>query len=126
MDSYFSTLKKFAVCSGRATRKEFWEFLDNSTNIPENFSLNQNYPNPFNPSTVIKFGLHEESFVTLKIYNMLGQEVKVLFSGNKNAGYYNIQWNGDDNFGNTVSSGTYIYRITAGYNVVNRKMILLK
>lgn len=100
--------------------------VNNSVTIPESFTLNQNYPNPFNPSTVIKFGIPEASFVTLKIYNMLGQEIKTLVSGEKAAGYYNIQWNGDNNYGSPVASGAYIYRITAGSNVVNKKMILMK
>ena len=100
--------------------------LDNTTNMPIDFTLSQNYPNPFNPSTVIKYALPEASFVTLKIYNMLGQEIKTLVSGDKSAGVYNVQWNGKDNYGSPVASGTYIYRVIAGSNVVSKKMILLR
>ncbi len=101
--------------------------VDNETNvIPKTYEVSQNYPNPFNPSTVIKYGLPEASFVTIKIYNMLGQEVKTLVAGDKEAGSYRIQWNGDDNYGNKVSSGAYIYRIVAGSFVQARKMVLLK
>jgi len=101
--------------------------VDNETNvIPETFTVSQNYPNPFNPSTIIKFGLPEASFVSIKIYNVLGQEVKSLLNDQKNAGTYSVQWNGDNNFGHKVSSGTYIYRIVAGNNVATKKMVLLK
>ena len=100
--------------------------LDNTTNMPIDFTLSQNYPNPFNPSTVIKYALPEASFVTLKIYNMLGQEIKTLVSGDKSAGVYNVQWNGKDNYGSPVASGTYIYRIVTGNYAQSNKMILLK
>jgi len=97
-----------------------------SNTIPAQFELSQNYPNPFNPSTVIKFSLPEASLVSLNIYNILGQEVMTLLNENKNAGTYSVQWNGENNFGNNVSSGAYIYRIIAGNNVVTKKMILMK
>ncbi len=101
--------------------------VDNETNvIPKTYEVSQNYPNPFNPSTVIKYGLPEASYVSIKIYNMLGQEVRTLVSGQKSAGTYNVQWNGDDSYGNQVSSGAYIYRIVAGNFVQVRKMVLLK
>jgi len=64
--------------------------------------------------------------VTLKIYNMLGQEVKTLVNEQKSAGTFNVVWNGDNDFGNKVASGTYIYRVIAGQNIFTKKMILLK
>lgn len=94
--------------------------------IPTEFSLEQNYPNPFNPSTVIKYTLPKNEFVTVKIYDMLGREVKTLVSRENTAGNYSVEWNGDDNFGNKVSAGTYIYRITAGNFVAVKKMLLIK
>ena len=100
--------------------------IDNELVIPQKFTLEQNYPNPFNPTTTIRFALPEASFVILRIYNMLGQEVKTLVNGEKNAGTYNVQWRGDNNFGVKVSSGTYIYRVIAGQNIFVKKMILLK
>jgi len=99
---------------------------DNSSVIPDEFEVSQNYPNPFNPSTIIRYALPEASFVTLKIYNMLGQEVKTLVNEQKNAGTFNVQWRGDNNFGSKVSSGTYIYRVIAGAHIFAKKMILLK
>ena len=101
--------------------------VDNSENvIPTDFSITQNYPNPFNPSTTIRYGLPQASSVTIKIYNILGQEVKTLVNEDKSAGTYTVQWNGDNDFGYQVASGTYIYRIVAGNFVQVRKMVLLK
>ncbi len=94
--------------------------------IPTKFEVSQNYPNPFNPSTVIKYVLPDAQFVTLRIYNMLGQEVAELVNNQVNAGVHSIVWNGKDNSGAKVSTGTYIYRVVAGNNVIIKKMILLK
>lgn len=94
--------------------------------IPTEFALEQNYPNPFNPSTLIKYSLPKNVYVTIKIYDMLGKEIKTLVSNESAAGNYSIQWNGDDNFGNKVSTGAYIYRITAGDFTSVKKMLLIK
>ncbi len=96
------------------------------TQIPKSFSVSQNYPNPFNPTTEIQYAIPQAAIVTIKIYNMLGQEVKTLVSGEKAAGTYSVQWNGDNDFGAKVSSGAYIYRITAGNNIETKKMIMMK
>ena len=93
---------------------------------PTSFKLEQNYPNPFNPSTTIRFSLPRHEFVSLKIYDILGQEVKTLLSGEKNVGTYSVKWNGDDNCGNKISSGVYFYRIKAGNYINVKKMVLLK
>ena len=97
--------------------------------IPQNFKLYQNYYNPFNTSirsnTTIKVDLPEPSNLELKIYDILGREVKTLFSGSKLQGQHLFFWYGNDNYGSRVASGVYIYRIsTSGYNSA-RKMILL-
>lgn len=97
-----------------------------SDNVTHEFNLYQNYPNPFNPATRINYTLPQDAFVTLKIYDMLGREIKTLISENKNAGNHSVDWNGEDNFGNKVASGTYIYRIVAGNYTSAMKMILLK
>ena len=96
------------------------------TKIPTSFSLSQNYPNPFNPTTTISFGLPKESYVTVRIYDLMGREVKTLVSENKKAGAYEVQWRGDNNFGQSVATGTYLYRISAGDFVQAKKMILMK
>ncbi|NWF90605.1 MAG: T9SS type A sorting domain-containing protein, partial [Ignavibacteriaceae bacterium] len=100
--------------------------LMNQQMIPSAFNLFQNYPNPFNPSTRISYSLPQASYVKIKIYDLLGVEVKTLLESEQSAGLYNIQWNGENNFGSKVSSGTYIYRLEAGNFVQSKKMVLLK
>ena len=94
--------------------------------LPTEYSLDQNYPNPFNPSTTIRYNVPVSEYVSIKIYNMLGQEVRTLVNKETNAGSYQVVWNGKDNFGSQVSSGTYIYRIVSGSFIQTKKMILLK
>ncbi|MCU7515684.1 MAG: T9SS type A sorting domain-containing protein [Ignavibacteria bacterium] len=90
------------------------------------FSLEQNYPNPFNPTTTIRYSIPEHAVVTLRIYDMLGREVKTLVNTEQNPGQYNATWNGDNNYGTRVASGIYIYRVQAGKYVQVKKMMLLK
>ena len=94
--------------------------------IPTEFALSQNYPNPFNPTTTIKYALKENVQVTLKVYNMLGQEVRTLVNGWQEAGYKQVVWDGLNNNGSPVASGIYIYQIQAGSFMQARKMILMK
>jgi hypothetical protein len=89
--------------------------------IPTEYSLSQNYPNPFNPSTTIEFGLPSASNVTLKVYNMLGEEVASVVNQAMNAGYHTVTFDGSK-----FTSGMYIYRITAGNFVQVKKMMMLK
>ncbi|MCC6549099.1 MAG: T9SS type A sorting domain-containing protein, partial [Ignavibacteriaceae bacterium] len=86
----------------------------------------QNYPNPFNPATMINFSLPLEVYVSIKIYDMLGREVKTLLAEIKESGFYSIKWNGDNGNGEVVAAGSYIYRITAGSFIQTKKMIFLK
>jgi len=94
---------------------------DGSNSLPEIFSLEQNYPNPFNPSTSIQFRIPENSFVSLKIYNVLGKEVSTLMNEEKNAGTYEVNFNAS-----ALSSGVYFYKLEAGNFVQTRKMVLMK
>lgn len=89
--------------------------------LPQNYSLSQNYPNPFNPSTTIKYDIPKESFVKLKIYDILGREVKTLVKEQKSAGTYKVTFEASN-----LSSGVYFYRIQAGNFVQTKKLILLK
>ena len=94
----------------------------NDNIVPDAFYVNQNYPNPFNPSTTISFGLPKESFVDLRIYNVLGQEVVVLISNQlRKAGNQQVKFDGS-----SLASGTYIYRLKADNQIVTKKMILMK
>jgi choice-of-anchor A domain-containing protein/uncharacterized repeat protein (TIGR01451 family) len=89
--------------------------------IPGEFNLANNYPNPFNPETVIEFSLPAREFVNLSIYNVLGELVSVLTSGELDAGKYSVKFDATN-----LPSGIYIYRISSGNNVVSKKMILMK
>jgi flagellar hook assembly protein FlgD len=90
------------------------------------FGLSQNYPNPFNPTTSIKFAVPELGNVRIAIYDMLGQEVRTLVSEQMDRGTRIVEWNGLDNNSVQVTSGMYIYRMTAGDFIQSHKMMLLK
>jgi hypothetical protein len=90
--------------------------------IPSKFFVDQNYPNPFNPTTTIKFGLPAQSVVDLRIYDILGREVTTLVKNQAlKAGTYSYNFDASN-----LASGTYIYRLSTGNNVVTKKMLLLK
>jgi beta-xylosidase len=97
-----------------------------SGKIPGRFTLDQNYPNPFNPTTAISFQLSAFSHVTLRICDLLGQEIVTLVNGEQSAGQYTVQWDGKNERGENVTSGMYFYQLRAGTNVSTRKMVLVK
>ena len=88
---------------------------------PKSFVLEQNYPNPFNPSTIIKYSITQKQFVTLKVYDILGNEISTLVSEIKPAGNYEIEFNA-----NKISAGVYYYTIMTENIIQTKKMILLK
>lgn len=89
--------------------------------IPKTYQLSQNYPNPFNPSTNIEFRIPKNERVSLKIYDVIGREVKTLVDKQLSAGNYKVNWNAGD-----MASGVYFYRIVAGNFIQTKKLILLK
>ena len=95
--------------------------VNNITQNPESYKLSQNYPNPFNPTTNLEFGISDLEFVTLKVYNVLGNEIKTLVNEMKSPGVYNVEFDGSN-----LSSGMYFYKITAGEFSEVKKMTLLK
>jgi len=99
------------------------EIKESKTNQPNNFTLYQNYPNPFNPSTIINYQLPIANWVTLKVYNVLGQEVATLVDEKKEAGRYDFGFRTSD-FG--LSSGVYFYQLKSGDFIQTKKMLLLK
>jgi hypothetical protein len=94
--------------------------------VPTSFALEQNYPNPFNPTTSIGFALPDEAFVELSVFNAVGQRVATLAASTFPAGHHNVQWNATDDSGRALSSGLYIYRLSAGEFVQSQKMLLLE
>ena len=96
------------------------------TYLPDKHSLHQNYPNPLNPETIIPYGLAENIFVNITIYDLLGRQVKTLVNQVQNTGFNSIQWNATNDYGEPVSAGIYLYQIQAGTFYQTRKMALLR
>ena len=94
---------------------------ERNTRLPNEFSLEQNYPNPFNPSTTISFILPKSTFITIKLFNTLGQELQTISSGNFSAGRHTVQFNNKD-----LASGIYLYKLSADDNLLVKKMMILK
>ncbi|HSD62412.1 MAG TPA: YCF48-related protein, partial [Ignavibacteriaceae bacterium] len=102
--------------------------IEVNTSTPLVFNLEQNYPNPFNPVTSIKYSIPNtgtSTFVQLKVYNSLGEEVATLVNQNQPAGNYEVKFSASGN-GKGLSSGVYIYRLTAGNYIAAKKLVLLK
>ncbi|MBK7380928.1 MAG: T9SS type A sorting domain-containing protein [Ignavibacteriales bacterium] len=99
---------------------------DSHSSIPKEFSLNQNYPNPFNPSTKISWQSPVGSWQTLKIYDVLGNEVATLVDEYKPAGRYEVEFDSHSDKGQNLSSGVYFYQLKAGDFIQTRKMIFIK
>jgi hypothetical protein len=115
---YVETLDTFGIMG----LKDFvTEVEDITETLPTVYSLNQNYPNPFNPATMINFSIPKEEFVTLNVYNSIGQKVATLVNESKSAGTYQVDFNAAN-----LSSGIYLYKITAGNFIETKKMILMK
>lgn len=101
------------------------DISDQSALVPEVYILNQNYPNPFNPSTIISYSLPENTFVSLKVYDILGSEIGTLVNKYQSAGKYQINFNTDE-FEKNLSSGVYLYRIQTANFTKAKKMILVR
>jgi hypothetical protein len=94
---------------------------EESSHLPENFLLAQNFPNPFNPTTTINYQIPEFSFVSLKVYDVLGSEIRTLVNEEKQSGIYNVEFDATK-----LTSGIYFYRLQAGDYVATKKMVLMK
>jgi hypothetical protein len=94
---------------------------ESNIDLPSSYSLSQNYPNPFNPATKIRYALPASSFVELKIFDILGNEITTLVKGEQTAGYHETEFNSGN-----LSSGIYFYRMQAGDYSISKKMILMK
>ncbi|HSQ76350.1 MAG TPA: FlgD immunoglobulin-like domain containing protein, partial [Bacteroidota bacterium] len=103
------------------------EAKDLTVVTPEDYVLEQNYPNPFNPSTSIRFGLPVKNTISLVIYDMIGREVKTLIAGQEMAkGAYQVEWDGTNNAGTGVASGSYVYTLKFGNFSTSQKMVLVR
>lgn len=100
--------------------------INETGSVPLPYHLSQNYPNPFNPSTIIQFNLLDNSKVVLKIYDVLGREIRALVDDDMQAGSYTVQWDGADEKGRVVGSGIYFYRLTCGSFICTKKMMMMR
>ena len=89
--------------------------------IPDAYGLSSNYPNPFNPVTIVNYQLPEDAHVVMKLYDVVGREIRTLVNENKEAGYYRVAINASD-----LASGVYYYRFTTGSYVAVKKLVLTK
>ena len=112
---------------------EFSNIVEIEIGLPNNFVLEQNYPNPFNPSTTIKYSIpsvisngERNLIVTLKVYDMLGNEVAILVNEEKPAGNYEVEFSASGGDASSISSGVYFYQLQAGSFVKTKKMTLIK
>ena len=102
------------------------EVVSDESLIPKQFALHNNYPNPFNPTTQIAVDLPEAAATEITVWNIIGQKVATLYSGDLSAGHHIVNFDGRDQNGKHLTSGMYFYRVTAGkYNAI-KKMTLLK
>ncbi|MCI0449882.1 MAG: FG-GAP-like repeat-containing protein [Chlorobi bacterium] len=97
---------------------------NNNSQIPDKFKLAQNYPNPFNPSTVIEYSVPKSTYITIKLYDILGNEISVLESSYKNPGNYFVSLS--SNITSRLASGVYYYKLTSADFTDTKKMILIK
>jgi hypothetical protein len=107
--------------AGQVVVKNSMDAGDDGSLMPKVFALEQNFPNPFNPSTVISFSLPKQDMVSLKVFNILGQEVETLVDDVLSAGVHTVTWNAD-----RTASGVYFYRLSFDGQVLTRKMTFLK
>ena len=105
----------------KAKFKKLVNIVEDGNEKPQNFKLYQNYPNPFNPSTKIKYGIPNSSFVKLKVYDILGNEIVTLVNKYQSAGYYEVNF-----FAPNLPSGIYIYRLESENFISTKKLLLLK
>lgn len=96
------------------------------TALPAEYALSQNYPNPFNPATNIQLQLSENGWTVLRVYDLLGREVKSLLNREMPAGLHTVTWDGTNSDGRLVPSGVYIYRMTNPHFNQTRKMVVIR
>jgi hypothetical protein len=102
------------------------DVVGTASSLPQTLVLFQNQPNPFNPATEIRFGVPEETMVSLQVFSVEGRLIRVLTEGRYPPGYYSAFWDGKDTNGGSVSSGVYLYRLVTEKEALTKKMLMLK
>jgi len=122
--------KRYAIQMISLLKNQTTGVHENKSNIIDNYQLKQNYPNPFNPTTVISYQLPNAEYVSLKIYDVLGNEVATLVDEYQQPGSYQFTFNGQSNSQirnyAKLSSGIYLYRLQAGEHSITKKMLMMK
>ena len=124
--SLFSSVGQYEITSAIVANMNAEEVDISYDFMPEHFVLHQNHPNPFNPVTNIEFSIQKESYVTLKVMNLLGREVQTLVNDITPSGFYSVQWDGRTASGSLAPSGIYIYQLHSIEGTLSRKMVLMK
>jgi hypothetical protein len=125
--NYFGNPRPYWNANERDTTNSVEYWVVNNTpkiagdEIRFDYSLSQNYPNPFNPTTKIRFNVANDGLISIKLYNLLGQEVKILLNEFKEKGIYEVDFDAS-----SLSSGIYFYRLQAGNYTAVKKLQLLK
>ncbi|TET47254.1 T9SS type A sorting domain-containing protein [candidate division TA06 bacterium] len=119
-------IKLLVKCSAESWRKEVAVTVIPSTSLPTVNALHQSSPNPSRRSPVIGYQLSKRAQTTLKVYNLAGRLVKTLVNDAQKAGYYRVEWHGNDEQGRQMPGGVYFYRLQAGNFTAGRKLILLR
>jgi flagellar hook assembly protein FlgD len=94
--------------------------------IPMVYELSNNYPNPFNPSTTIGYAIPHIGVVSIDVYDILGHQITTLLSKTMPAGYYEVSWDGRDQYGRSVSTGIYFYTLNTGKTRIVKRMLFIK
>jgi hypothetical protein len=115
-----------ALVTNPGNASDFPTSVEILSSLPNSFELKNNYPNPFNPSTTIEFSVPEQSNVRIEVFDATGTLISELVNDVYGAGTYRTVWNARDNFGSVVSSGFYIYRMSADNFTQAKRMILIK
>lgn len=119
---YFYRLKQIDTDGAFEYSSELQVHLD----LPKQYELSDNYPNPFNPVTIINYQIPKSIQVEIIVFNTLGQEIRTLINENRSAGYHQVIWDGKDNLGRMVSTGTYLYQMKTEDFIDVKKMILIQ
>ena len=122
----FGGVDNYTLRLYRADLSGLTGIIKDEMSLPHAISLYQNYPNPFNSQTTIRYIIYQNTYVVLKIFNILGEEVRTLVSRNHNPGNYQVNWNGTSDSGKPLESGIYICQLIMSDRVERMKIILLK
>ncbi len=120
-DPAYSNNGQYIAFAGFSPRPMGKIAVSTEPSAPSEFLLAQNYPNPANPSTIIRYGLPSDAYVTLSVFNSLGQQVVQLVNAQEAAGYHEVKFDGSG-----LASGVYFYRLTAGYSTQTKKLLLVR